>query len=71
MENKTWYAVQVGDGFEWDNGSHDLDKAKAMAAACCEDSGNDGNEVRIAVIDESGSEPMCVDEILIREGKRV
>lgn len=55
-EQKFWYAVmRDSDDTDWGYGSDDLAKAQEMVKAY-----PDGY---IAVIDESGSEPMCVDEI--------
>ena len=56
-----WYAVQKNsEDNDWGTGSYDYDKAVEMAHTySCE---------IIAVIDEeSGNEPMCVDEIFVNE----
>lgn len=56
MEKNYWYAVmRDNDDTDWGYGSDDLAKAQEMVKAY-----PDGY---IAVIDESGSEPMCIDEI--------
>ena len=68
---KIWYAVQTGNNYEWDNGSFDLDEAKALAEKECENNEIAGDEVRIVVIDQSGNEPMATNEIIIREGNRI
>ena len=55
-ESKLWYAVmRDNDDTDWGYGSDDLAKAQEMLKVY-----PDGY---IAVIDESGSEPMCVEEI--------
>lgn len=57
MENNLWYAVMWDrDDIDWGHGSHDIDEAKVMARRM-------GEDAYIAVIDESGNEPMCIDEI--------
>ena len=50
----TWYAVQTdAEDTDWGTGSRDLDTAIQMA--------NNRDCLQIAVIDESGREPMCVN----------
>ncbi|MBR0341548.1 MAG: hypothetical protein IJH64_04785 [Oscillospiraceae bacterium] len=54
---KTWYAaMRDHDDNDWGTGSYNLDDAKEMAR-------NMGEDAYIAVIDMSGNEPMCIDEI--------
>ena len=56
-----WYAVlRANDDNDWGTGSYDLDEALAMAREWREDGWEDAF---VAVIDESGNEPMCVEEI--------
>lgn len=69
MEKTTWYAVQVGDNFAWDeDGAWTLEEAKKIAEGYLADRDHDGEEIRIAVIDTVAS--FCDDEIIIREGTR-
>lgn len=49
---------------DWGTGSHNLDEAKEMAR-------NMGEDAYIAVIDMSGNEPMCIDEIHDIYGKEI
>lgn len=60
-EEELWYAVlrDTGDT-DWGTGSHDREEALAMAREWREDGWEDAF---VAVIDESGNEPMCVEEI--------
>ena len=60
-EEKPWYAVlRENDDNDWGTGSYDFDEALTMAREWR----NDGwPEAYIAVIDESGPEPFCLDEI--------
>lgn len=58
MNEKCWFAVQKDcEDSEWGFGSYDYDEAYEMAVrnGCSQ----------IAVIDESGNEPMCIDVIEI------
>ena len=60
MENKLWYALMTGnDDTDWGTGTFDKDEAIARIKSWREDY----KEAYIAVIDESGSEPMCIEEI--------
>lgn len=53
---KYWYAVQYDrEDTDWGTGSYDLEEAKEM----CRENGYK----LIAVIDVSGDDPVCVDEI--------
>ena len=69
MENKKWFAVQIGDNFDWDDGSYNYDEAVERAKEYAEDPKNEGLEIRIAVIEE-GNDPICIDEVVIVEGER-
>ena len=56
----TWYAVLKDcTDTDWGYGSYDLDEAKEMASGY--------KDAYIAVIDETGPDPMCIDEIEIDE----
>lgn len=58
---KKWYAVMRDkEDTDWGYGSHNKREAAKMVR---EMRRNGGNESYIAVIDESGSEPICVEEI--------
>lgn len=61
MSGKMWYAVirETGDT-DWGTGDYDRDAAIGMARELRADG---WDEAFVAVIDEGGSEPMCVDEI--------
>jgi len=54
-----WYAVQRDTEDDWGTGSYSLDEAKAMLRDLRADYPNS----LIAVIDNSTSNPVCVDEI--------
>lgn len=56
---KLWYAVQTNTEDDWGTGSYDLEEAKAMARNQLPDY----PDTLIAVIDNSTSNPVCVDEI--------
>lgn len=64
-----FYAVQVGDCFDWDNGSENYDRAVEMANEAAKDADNDGLEVRIATINVETD--FCEEEEIIREGSRI
>ena len=66
--SKTWYAVQVGDDYEWDDGSYDYNEARKMAENRAADPENKELEVRIAYIDDEYK--VCDDEEIIAEGTR-
>ena len=56
-----WYAVmQDHDDTDWGTGTRDKQEAIEMAKSWREDGYTDAY---IAVIDESGNEPICVEEI--------
>lgn len=56
VEIENWYAVQYDhEDADWGTGSYDLEEAKEM----CRENGYK----LIAVIDISGNNPVCVDEI--------
>ena len=58
MKKKLWYAVLKNrEDNDWGYGSRDYDEAVEMLRRV---SAGDG---MIAVIDESGNEPMCIEEI--------
>lgn len=61
MQNRNdgslWYAVQNDSTDAWDSGSYDFSEAMQMAL--------ERNAKLIAVIDESGGESFCIDEINI------
>lgn len=65
MTEKMWYSVQVGGYEAWDDGSYDLEEAKIMALNEMEE----GDEVIIAAIDESTSNPVCVNQIRYVDGE--
>ena len=54
-----WYAAVWSDDTAWDNGSYDREKA----AEIVREYRDSDPDAYIAVIDESGREPMCVAEI--------
>lgn len=64
--SRRFYAVQHGDNFEWDEGSTVKREAVKMANQMKRDKDYDGEEIRIAVIDDD----FCTEEIIIRDGKR-
>lgn len=71
-----FYAVQVGDDEDWDYGDVDYDKAYEIAEREMEYPENDGLQIRLVTLCihsffNGGSETVCVDEEIIREGKRV
>lgn len=56
MKNELWYAVMMNnEDDDWGTGSYDLAEAKEMV--------KEYEEGYIAVIDNSTSNPVCVDEI--------
>lgn len=55
MESKLWYAAMMDREDDWGTGSYDLEEAKAIARKI--------GAALIAVIDNSTSNPVCVDEI--------
>ena len=58
---KKWYAVMKDtEETDWGYGSYNKREAAKMVRKMRKD-GDD--EAYIAVIDESGNEPMCIDEI--------
>lgn len=58
---KYWYAVEKNrEDTDWGTGSYDIKEAIRIAE-------NYGDEAMIAVIDESGKEPMCVAEIFAED----
>lgn len=60
MDNKFWYAVMENrEDWDWGTGSHDFQEAIRMSKR----NFGDSPDQLIAVIDESGNEPMCVREI--------
>ena len=71
MEKKIWYAVQHGDNFDLDFGSESHEKAVKIAESLASDSDYDGQEIRIAVIDDGDVDKLCIDEEIIRDGWRV
>ena len=56
---KLWYAVQRDTEDDWGTGSRDLEEAKAMAREQLAEY----PDTLIAVIDDSSSNPVCIDEI--------
>lgn len=66
--SKTWYAVQVGNDYEWDDGSYDYNESRKMAENRAADPENKGLEVRIAYIDDEYK--VCDNEEIIAEGTR-
>ncbi len=60
MDNKLWYAVMKGDGYDtdWGYGSADKDEAIRLAKELQDDYPN----ALIAVIDD-GYDPICIEEI--------
>lgn len=65
---KKWYAVQNGDDFDCGYGSHNKREAIKRANALKRNSSYDGQEIRIAVVDDETQE--VIDEIILREGTR-
>lgn len=65
MYNKLWYAVQYdNEDNDWGYGFYDFEDAKRSL----EKFYTMGYEkARIAVIDESGTEPMCIEELTITD----
>lgn len=63
---KKWYAVQNGDDYDQGYGSSNKREAVKMANVLKRDHRYDGEEIRIAVIENDE----CVDEIIVREGSR-
>ena len=60
MERKLWYAImQDNDDQDWGIGSHDKTEAIERVLGMR----NEYHDAYIAVIDESGNEPMCIEEI--------
>lgn len=58
---KIWYAVMMDkEDNDWGTGSHDLGEAIAMVRRYRDDGNPDAY---IAIIDESGVAPFCIDEI--------
>lgn len=56
-DDKLWYAVVRRDDYpDWGTGSYNKDEAMQMAR-------DYGPDRYVAVIDESGREPMCIGEI--------
>ena len=56
-----WYAAMMENGDnDWGTGSYDLDEALDIVREWRKDGWEDAY---VAVIDMSGSEPMCVEEI--------
>lgn len=58
-ENGYWYAVQRDREDDWSTGSYDREKALQIA----QEQRNDYPDTLIAVIDNSGSNPVCIEEI--------
>lgn len=54
-----WYAVQRDPQDDWGTGSRNLEEAKEMAREQLDEY----PDTLIAVIDDSGSNPVCIDEI--------
>lgn len=69
LEKKMWYAVQIGaDDNDWGYGFETLEEATAKAEELAKD---EERMIRIAVIDQGedgNADPICVDEITIKEG---
>lgn len=63
---KRFYAVQHGNNFDWDYGSTVKREAIKMANALKHIPEYDGEEIRIAVIEDD----YCEEDIIIREGSR-
>lgn len=59
VEQKMWYAVQVNREDDWGTGSYDREEAIRMAREQLAEY----PDTLIAVIDNSTSDPVCVDEI--------
>lgn len=67
MENKLWYAIQIGaDDNDWGYGSYSEEDAIEWAGKEAES--NPNKQIRIAVIEE-GPDPVCIDERIIQEGE--
>lgn len=67
MEQKLWYAIQVGaDDNDWGFGCYSEREAVIKAAALTKL--NPEKKVRIAVIQE-GPDPICIEERIIQEGE--
>lgn len=62
----TWYAVQHGDNFDWDNGSYRYESALRKAGKMCKEMTYNGEEIRIAFINDG----VCEQEEIIRKGRR-
>lgn len=62
----TFYAVQVGDNYDWDYGNEDYDTAVRMAKQEAEDKDNVGMQVRIATIDTKYN--VCDGVKIIKDG---
>lgn len=62
MEKTLWYAVQVGDCYDWDYGSSDYNEALEMARQERDD--NPEEEVRIVTIEE-GCDKVAIDTEII------
>ena len=65
---KKFYAVQVGDNYDCDNGSTVKREAVKMANAAKRNHDNDGMEIRIVVC--STESDFVTEEIIIRDGFR-
>lgn len=70
--NNVWYAVQIGNDYDWDTGSADYDKARAMAEEFATDPEtiNNNNEVRLVkVLTDDEGVGDCVEwQEIIRPG---
>lgn len=70
LEKKMWYAIQIGaDDNDWGYGFETLEEAKAKAEEFAQD--EEERMIRIAVIDQGedgNADPICVEEIVIKEG---
>ena len=59
-EKNMWYAILLdNDDRDWGTGSYNLDEAISRAQSLREDY----PETYIAVIDNNGLDPVCIDEI--------
>ena len=63
-----FYAVQIGDDYNWDYGSYDAEAARKLAEIEAEDADNDGKEIRIAIIDTKYN--VCDGVQIVREGDK-
>ena len=63
-----FYAVQIGDDYNWDYGSFDIEAARKLAEIEAEDADNDGKEIRIAIIDTKYN--VCDGVQIVREGDK-